>query len=240
MARTSQNRSPAVMQQRSEPDDSLDFFPTPPWGTRALCEYLARQWNLENQTVWEPACGEGDMAQPLEEFFKAVIASDVFDYGFGMVFDFLLTQMLKPEFLNEQPDGMVDWVISNPPFRLAEDFVKEALEHVRVGVAMLVRSAFLESIDRHEDLFMKYRPYVILQFSERLPMVKGRLDKKASTATAYSWIVWTKRGLSEGSNSRCELEWIPPCRRTLERPDDYPAHPDDAPPPMPLFEKEAD
>ncbi len=36
----SQNRSSAVMQQRSEPPDSLDDFPTPPWATRAICEFL--------------------------------------------------------------------------------------------------------------------------------------------------------------------------------------------------------
>lgn len=36
----SQNCSSAVMQQRSEPRDSLDDFPTPPWATRALCEWL--------------------------------------------------------------------------------------------------------------------------------------------------------------------------------------------------------
>ena len=36
-----QNTSSSVMQQRSEPQDSLDDFPTPPWATRALCEYPA-------------------------------------------------------------------------------------------------------------------------------------------------------------------------------------------------------
>src|ERR1700722_14979045 len=30
------NGGRAVMANRNEPDDSLDFFPTPPWGTRAL------------------------------------------------------------------------------------------------------------------------------------------------------------------------------------------------------------
>jgi site-specific DNA-cytosine methylase len=34
------NTSPAVMQQRHEPHNSLDDFPTPPWATRALCERL--------------------------------------------------------------------------------------------------------------------------------------------------------------------------------------------------------
>ena len=35
-ANTGQNVSTAVMQRRIEPHDSLDFFPTPPWATRAL------------------------------------------------------------------------------------------------------------------------------------------------------------------------------------------------------------
>ena len=31
-----QNTSTAVMARRAEAPDSLDFFPTPPWATRAL------------------------------------------------------------------------------------------------------------------------------------------------------------------------------------------------------------
>ena len=47
-------------------------------------------------------------------------------------------------------------------------------------------------------------------------MVRGRLDPKASTATGYAWIVWTKR-----STSKSQLVWIPPCRKRLERLTDY-------------------
>jgi len=36
----SQNRTTAVMQRRSEPHNSLDYFPTPLWATRALCQIL--------------------------------------------------------------------------------------------------------------------------------------------------------------------------------------------------------
>jgi len=48
-------------------------------------------------------------------------------------------------------------------------------------------------------------------------MVKGRVDKKASTATGYAWLVWEKSRLGSGS----ELMWIPPCRKMLEREGDY-------------------
>jgi hypothetical protein len=50
-----QNRSSAVMQQRSEPHDSLDDFPTPPWATRALCVWLSKYHELRKQsTVGSP------------------------------------------------------------------------------------------------------------------------------------------------------------------------------------------
>ena len=58
-----QNTSHAVMAQRSEPRDSLDDFPTPPWATRALCEKLiGARHDLAGMSVWEPACGQGYMA----------------------------------------------------------------------------------------------------------------------------------------------------------------------------------
>jgi hypothetical protein len=47
-------------------------------------------------------------------------------------------------------------------------------------------------------------------------MVKGRLDKSASTATGYCWLVWEKGLVSEP-----RLVWIPPCRKRLERENDY-------------------
>jgi len=48
-------------------------------------------------------------------------------------------------------------------------------------------------------------------------MVKGRLDKKASTATGYCWIVWEKFEVQ-----KAKLIWIPPCRKKLEKSTDYP------------------
>jgi hypothetical protein len=74
------------MATRVEPRDSLDYFPTPPWATRALCEHVI---DIRGCSVWEPACGEGHMVGPLKQYAESVAASDVHDYGFGAVHDFL-------------------------------------------------------------------------------------------------------------------------------------------------------
>jgi hypothetical protein len=147
------------------------------------------------------------MVRALREYFHQVAASDCRDYGFpdAIVHDFLFGVATD-----------ADWIITNPPFRLAEQFATHALEIAEVGVALLVRTAFLESATRYDSLFSKTPPHYILQFVERLPMVKGRVDEDASSATAYCWLVWWK-----GCSGPTQFHWIPPCRKRLERKEDY-------------------
>src|SRR5665648_40286 len=179
-----QNTSHAVMAQRAEAKDSLDDFPTPPWATRALIEHILDDTrSLRKMTCLEPACGVGHMAKVLREYFGTVHCSDIHPYGYGDVRDFLSV----PYEANS-----CDWVITNPPFRLGEQFVLRSLNVARKGVAILARTVFIESVGRYENIFSQIPPSKFAQFTERVPMVKGRLDKRASTATGYSWLVWEK------------------------------------------------
>jgi hypothetical protein len=136
------------------------------------------------------------MAQVLSEYFGAVRASDVFDYGYGEVQDFL--------------NGLsgvqsVDWIVTNPPFRLAEDFFERASQIARKGVALLTRTVFIESVGRYERVFNRTPPSVVLQYAERVPMVKGRVDRKASTATGYAWLVWSFDGVPTQMNGSSQI-----------------------------------
>lgn len=200
------------MAQRSEPKDSADDFPTPPWATRALLEHvIGNKTSLAAQTCLEPACGAGHMSRTLKKYFRDVESSDAYEYGYGYKRDFLAYPFeLKS----------VDWVITNPPFRLAEEFVLRAFRVARHGVAILARTVFLESVGRHQRIFNKTPPTKFAQFSERVPMVKGRLDSSASTATGYAWLVWEL-----GTDTTPRLMWVPPCRKALERATDYPVTP---------------
>ena len=204
----SPNRSSAVMQKRVEPHDSLDDFPTPPWATRALTERLGGRAVLGSKTCREPAANRGFMVRPLREVFASVDAADIFDYGSGFG---------QKDYLFGPDPEPVDWTITNPPFRMAEQFIHRALRTSRLGCAVLVRLAFVEGVARWKGLFSVTPPSRLMVFVERAPMVKGRVDKNASTATAYAWLVW------EHSNctTQTAIEWIAPCRRRLERAEDY-------------------
>jgi hypothetical protein len=203
-----QNTSSAVMQQRSEPHTSLDDFPTPPWATRALLDYLRRHEYLINPSALscaEPAANRGHMVKPLRENFAVVRASDIHDYGAGYpVRDYLFGQA-----------ETVNWTITNPPFRLAEQFIEQASRSSTDGVAMIVRTAFLEGVGRYNGLFKRNPPSLVLQFAERVVMHKGKLSAKGSTATAYCWLVWVQ------GETDTRFDWIAPCRKRLERAEDY-------------------
>lgn len=232
-----QNTSSAVMQQRHEPRDSLEDFPTAPWATRAACEWLERRSTrlLKAENCREPAANRGFMVRPLREYFGKVIASDVHDYGAG--FD-------VQDYLFMHREEIVDWTFCNPPFRLAEAFIHRALISSRVGVAMFVRASFLEGTKRHAGLFKDRPPTDILQFCERVVLHKGRLPdpdvaeevidpetgrpkinektgkvemRKPSSATSYCWLIWN----FDTTDGQTRFHWIPPCRKQLTKPGDY-------------------
>lgn len=200
--------STAVMQRRVEPKDSLDDFPTPPWATRALIEHVIGPQSVDGKSVWEPACNRGYLAKVLEEYFSIVSCSDIHDYGYVMgLFDFLKS---------DKPFGKHDWIITNPPFKLAEDFFQESMRQTTEGVAFILRTSFLEGKGRYRNIFSKNPPSIVAQFVERVPMVKGRYDPTAVSATSYAWFIW-----KHNSDKQTKLVWIPPCRKQLEKEGDY-------------------
>ena len=202
------NRSSAVMQQRTEPLDSLDDFPTPPWATRALMKTVFGVPRVY-KSVLDPAAGRGTMLRPLSEYFREVRGFDIHDYGVGVPVQDYFTWTPTAE---QRPD----WIITNPPFKHGMEFALRALDQANDGVALLLRTAFIEGKKRYEELF-RDRPLThFCPFVERVPMVKGRLDKKASSATSYSWFVWRSRSFAPTT-----VLHIPPCRKELEKDTDY-------------------
>jgi hypothetical protein len=205
------NGGRAVMASRQQKAGDLDYAPTPPWATRALLEHVLPQLGFEppiQQTAWEPACGEGHMAEVLREYFAAVVATDIFDYGYGDgVLDFLAPgdQCADPE-----------WIITNPPFEnKAEAFALRGIDRAKVGVAIFAQLRWLETVGRYEHLFRDHPPTLLAFFAERVPLHMGEWKPDGDTATAYIWIIWAK-----GQAPRAPF-WIPPgCREALSKDDD--------------------
>lgn len=204
------NGQRAIAASRQEPDDSDNFFPTPPWATRALFEHIFPHLNVHSfERAWEPACGEGHMSEVLKEYFGTVISSDIKEYGYS--------EAQPTDFLSDKLESDVDWIITNPPFGDATlPFIQRARERTAIGMAMFVRSQWaVEGVERYQILFKDYPPTLCGFFTERVNLCKGRWDPEGSTLTAYCWLVWM-----HGAEPRAPF-WIPPgCRESLTHTDD--------------------
>jgi len=208
-------------------DDDPDLYPTPPFGGRAGAA-IALRLDPFARTALECACGLGHMAYALRDYFADVLATDLHDYGFGAVYDFLSPGPMPRQMIGEG----VDWVITNPPFKYAAAFVRKAWETARRGVAMLLRLSFLESEERHQ-LDRDIRLAMCCPFVERVAMKKGHWDPEGSTAMAYAWFFWIKPavmaigGELQDAIAGCwrvggalTLKIPPGQKRALTRPDD--------------------
>jgi hypothetical protein len=158
-----------------------DLYETPEVAVRALLEVEQLP-----HFVWECACGPGSIVKVLRGAGYRVVATDLVDYGCPESLsgiDFLME--------TKAPAG-VEAIVTNPPFKLAAQFVERGLD-LCPRVIMLLRLAFLESARRTEILdgghFARLYPFI-----DRLPdMHRAGWDgPRVTSQTPFAWFVWSR------------------------------------------------
>lgn len=169
---------------------SEDYYATEP---RAV-ELLLEQEEFAPH-IWECAAGEGHIAKVLERHGYIVRQSDI------------IKRTPETEFHDFLGMGIEDWggdIITNPPYRYAQEFVERALQSVGEGrkVAMFLRLLFLEGKARRA-LFEANPPKTIYVASGRLKCMLNGIDNMGGSAVAYAWFVWEK-----GYKGNTIVKWI--------------------------------
>jgi hypothetical protein len=156
-------------------DNPHDFFPTPHGVTRALLDACP----LPDGMWFEPACGAGDIVAAVGPR-ASWVTMDIRDVPKPA----LAQQHARGDFLRDVFAGAhVDVIITNPPFYLAEDFVRKALTHA-THVVMLLRLAFLET--RKREALHREHPSDVYVLSRR----PSFLANGATDNSAYAWFHW--------------------------------------------------
>ena len=190
-------------------EETLDDFPTPRYATRALVEQVIGVNRLVDASVLEPACGRGHIVETLKEYDIAAYGADIKDYGHP--------DCEVEDFLARDGEGGFDFVITNPPYKMAEAFFFQGMKIARRGVALLVRDQWMASIGRYDRIFSKTPPTDVAIFSKHISATKGKVIRTGSCMLGHVWLYWDKT-----DSVRNPPSWLAPTiSKTLEKPGDY-------------------
>lgn len=150
-----------------------DFYATPAWVTDELLKHVSLP-----DPLWECAPGELHMVKALQ----------VAGYRVGYIPD--------ADFLAwEQLDLDAKTIITNPPFRLADKFVRKALflmRPVRGVVAMLLPHSW-DTGKTRRDLFQDCAAWQMkLTLTKRIRW-ENLVQKEAGPSQNHAWYVWDWR-----------------------------------------------
>lgn len=155
-----------------------DFYPTP----EEVVDKLISNYDFYGN-VLEPSAGDGIIINKLAQVQEI-----------GNIDAIEIDESHKEKLLNvcdnvvfgdylQMDVGSYDWIITNPPFSLAQEFVEKSINS-GANVCMLLRLNFLGSQKRHE-FWKKYPPNKILVLSKR-PSFTGT----GTDSQEYAWFIW--------------------------------------------------
>lgn len=101
-----------------------------------------------------------------------------------------------------------DWIVTNPPYKLAEPFIRKSYNLLKDNgkMAFFLRIQFLESVQRYQ-LFQDLPLQKVYAFSKRqTPWKNGQQTnngKKWASTICFAWFVWQK-----GYQGQPTIDWI--------------------------------
>ena len=164
-----------------------DFYETPYTLTR---KFLDVEDFDKDKSICEPACGGGAITKVLKEYWNDDLIT-AYDKETNFLWDY----------------NNYNYIITNPPYSLAFEFIQRAKQLAKLKFALLLPLYYLHGKKRYDEIFSdrSYGLEKIYVFT-RSPMLGETLreDGKHNTGMMpYSWYVWTN-----GYSGQPILDWI--------------------------------
>lgn len=161
-------------------NNSPDNFQTEDFALECLVKYIPK-----TMTIWEPACGNGNLVRGFKNRGYRVFASDV---------------VQGQDFLNSLP-WIPDWdcIVTNPPFSIKEKFLGRCY-NLGKPFALLMPISTFDSVERR-SLMNEFGVEVILP-SRRINFETPNHEKnKAIGKKTSSWFysAWFTNGFNIGN-----------------------------------------
>lgn len=173
-----------------------DLYPTPSEALDFL-KVSGELNDMKGERIWEPASGYGHISRFLEKEGFKVDSSDI-----GMEEEIYGRKGV--DFLTHPVHQHVDNIVTNPPYREAQEFLEKAISIARHKVIMLMRVGFLTSMSRYE-LFSVHPPSKVIIISSRLPHWNNESKTwKRDGSFNHAFICYDQHSMTKET----KLEWV--------------------------------
>lgn len=167
-----------------------DYYTTDPTAVEEFINHIHNQKGFINSctidTIWEPACGCGNISKVLIKHGYRVYSSDLYNRGFGEDgIDFLQTTKV--------PDTC-STIITNPPYAFADEFVKHAMDILPSGgrYFALMNLSYLAGQKRFKEIYNNGYLRAIYVYPHRIHCYKNNENIGHSSPVNYAWFEYVK------------------------------------------------
>ena len=179
-----------------------DYYATPSNATRMLLERLELDGIPLKGSILEPACGGGHLSEVLESFYpdQEIVSTDLINRGYEKFNG-------EKDFLNDTFESYNN-VITNPPFKFAQEFIQKGLEVATDKVIMFAKIQLLEGVKRKTEIYDINPPNYIYVHSARVtPLRNGEETdengKPWASTMCFAWFIWEK-----GNDNETIVRWL--------------------------------
>jgi hypothetical protein len=183
-----------------------DLYESPAEAVHALLDLVNTHEIMPlPEQIWEPACGPGSIVRVLRSAGYNVTATDLVDYGDRKCVD---SQSGVDFLMESRMIGGTRAIITNPPYKLANDFVRHANRIGAPRIIMLLRAMFIEGVGR-TDVIENMGLHSVYVFRNRLPMMHrdGFDGPKNGSNVPFAWFDWQRD--YEGPIHLGRVSWKP-------------------------------
>jgi SAM-dependent methyltransferase len=182
------------------PRQEQDYYPTPDWLIHTTLIRTAIAVQPSNTFyILDPGAGKGEWGKFIKLQYPMAYLIGVDPNHApeqGSIEAASYDKWISDDYLEILPDYVFDLVIGNPPYILAEEFVRHSMTLLKPGgsVVFLLRLAFLEGQARGESFWRKY-PLHDLPICSKRPSFTGNGKTDATAYAVYHWIKGDKNPL---------------------------------------------
>jgi hypothetical protein len=168
-----------------------DFYATP---EATISNFLIKyNSDMNEKKILEPSAGNGNFIKVIKNMYpNSIITANEIREEENKNLKLYSDNVTHLDFLKFDKTEDYDFIIGNPPYSLAIEFIQKCLEISTTNTVtiLLLRTAFLESKKRYG--FWQKHPVNHLYVLSQRPSFMG----KGTDATSYSFFVW------DGSNNQ--------------------------------------